>query len=143
MELNAEQIVKQMQEWCDNMCENACLKGESLNGKVHTCEICFPNTVKNALALIKELNEENERLRAEKETFEIYYKDYKYKNKELAAFNRRWAKECAELQDECDQIKSDTVRKMQERITEYATNGYPRKVRLDVIDRIVEEMVDG
>ena len=60
MELNREQIIKQMQEWCDNMCENACLKGESLNGRVHTCKICFPNTVKNALSLIKELTEENE-----------------------------------------------------------------------------------
>lgn len=61
--MEREQIIKQMQEWCDNMCENACLKGESLNGRIHTCEICFPNTVKNALSLIKELTEENERLR--------------------------------------------------------------------------------
>jgi hypothetical protein len=61
-QIETEQIIRQMQEWCDNMCENACLKGESLNGKIHTCEICFPNTVKNALSLIKALTEENNRL---------------------------------------------------------------------------------
>ena len=60
MELNTETIIKQMQEWSDGICENACLKGERLNGRVVACETCFPNTVRNALALIKKLTEENE-----------------------------------------------------------------------------------
>jgi hypothetical protein len=38
--------------------------------------------------------------------------------------------------------RADTVRKMQERIAEHATNGYPRKVRLDVIDQIAKEMLE-
>lgn len=41
------------------------------------------------------------------------------------------------------QERADTVRKMQERIERHATNGYPRKVRLDVIDQIAKEMVEG
>jgi predicted nuclease with TOPRIM domain len=68
--LNAEQIKKQMQDWSNGICENACLKGECLNGIIVACENCMPNTVRNALALInsqeqriKELTEENERLR--------------------------------------------------------------------------------
>lgn len=41
------------------------------------------------------------------------------------------------------QERADIVRKMQERIERHATNGYPRKVRLDVIDQIVKEMVEA
>ena len=39
-------------------------------------------------------------------------------------------------------FRADTVRKMQDRIAEHATNGYPRKVRLDVIDQIAKEMLE-
>lgn len=39
-------------------------------------------------------------------------------------------------------IRADTVRKMQECIAKHATNGYPRKVRLDVIDQIAKEMLE-
>ena len=40
-------------------------------------------------------------------------------------------------------IKADTVQKMLERVTEHATNGYPRKVRLDIIHQIAKEMLEG
>ena len=51
---------------------------------------------------------------------------------------------CRERMDELiNRVRADTVRKMQERIAEHATNGYPRKVRLDVIDQIAKEMVEG
>ena len=40
------------------------------------------------------------------------------------------------------EAKADTVRKMQELIVEHATNGYPRKVRLDVVDQIAKEMLE-
>ena len=97
----------------------------------------------DALSLIKELTEENERLRAEKETLEIYNADYKFKNRELTAFNRRWAKECAELQEECDQIKVNTVRKMQEMIADRCVKGgiYPAFVK-STIDQIAKEMLE-
>ena len=88
--------------------------------------------------------EEVERLQAEKETLEIYYKDYKYKNKELTAFNRRWAKECAELQDECDQIKADTVQVVHAMIKERCLNGgiYPAFVAR-TIEQVEKEMLEG
>lgn len=41
------------------------------------------------------------------------------------------------------QERADTVLKMQERIERHATNGYPRKVRLDVIDQITKEMLES
>lgn len=92
--------------------------------------------------------EENERLRAEKETLEIYNADYKFKNKELMAFNRRWAKECADLQDECETIKADTVRKMQERLMqeERIFEAYGTRWKIiysSAIDQIAKEMLGG
>lgn len=68
------------------------------------------------------LNDENERLRAERDTFEIYYKDYKYRYGELQKDNRRWAEEYDELNrvnesliENIAKAKADTVRKMRER----------------------------
>ncbi len=117
MELNRKQIIKQMQDWCDNMCENACLKGESLNGKIHTCDICFPNTVKNALSLIKELTEENERLR----NSSIDYRNIP----EIKAKER-----------------ADTVWKMHSEIEARCIKGgiYPAFVK-STIDQIAKEMI--
>ena len=111
---------------------------------------CVNTLVKDALSLIKELTEENERLKAENETLEIYNADYKYKNKELTAFNRRWAKECAELQDECEYIKADTVREMQERLkytlcinNEENYEIFDYAYTLETIDQIAKEMLDN
>ena len=101
------------------------------------------------------LTEENERLRAQNETLEIYNADYKFRNKELTAFNRRWAKECADLQDECEQIKSDTVRKMQTLIEEKAdscdicliNSNKPIDIIYQIskkqLDQIAKEMLEG
>ena len=87
-------------------------------------------------------------MRAEKETLEIYNADYKFKNKELMAFNRRWAKECADLQDECETIKADTVRKMQERLMqeERIFEAYGTRWKIiysSAIDQIAKEMLGG
>lgn len=46
----------------------------------------------------KEFTEENERLRAEKETLEIYNKDYKFRNKEICWANEQWKIENEDLQ---------------------------------------------
>jgi hypothetical protein len=35
------------------------------------------------------------------------------------------------------------VKKMLDRITEHATNGFPRKVRLDVVEQTAKEMLEG
>lgn len=50
--------------------------------------------------------------------------------------------EIARLRVDLDNATADTVRKMQELIAEHATNGYPRKVRLDVVDQIAKEMLE-
>lgn len=113
---------------------------------IHTKE--YVKDIHSLDANIKGLTVENERLRAERDAFEINYKDLKYRNKELTAFNRRWAKECAELQEECDQIKADTVRKMQERLDKHfchdpAFLGVEQRLIMDVIDQIAKEMLEG
>ena len=81
------------------------------------------------------LNEENERLREQfheaKTEWGLAVEHYLELENKLSA-----------LQVEHYQAKADTVRKMKERITEHATNGYPRKVRLDVIDQIAKEMLE-
>jgi predicted RNase H-like nuclease (RuvC/YqgF family) len=75
---------------------------------------------KNALALItsqeqriKELTEDNERLRDGNETLEMLVKDLRGRNNGLQRANESIAKDCDILEDElneCVQIKSDTVR---------------------------------
>ena len=83
----------------------------------------FARDVSLLKGYIKELTEENERLQK--------------RNAALIEINYIFLKECTPM------IKADTVRKMQESIAKHATNGYPRKVRLDVIDQIAKEMLEG
>jgi hypothetical protein len=136
MELNREKIIKALECCVVNSNCNGCPFWE---GYV-THRNCLQTACKNALSLIKELTEENERLRAEND---------KYEAENHAEFNK-WLKleeatkrHHAELFEEAKiAVKEETVRKMQERIAEHATNGYPRKVRLDVIDQIAKEMVE-
>ena len=122
-ELNREQIIKDLE----------CCKSEG-----HVCYKCSHRDVRigiscrdalsrDALSLINELTEVNERLRAEVENQSILWKQHFESIYETAK----------------ETLKADTVRKMVEKITEHATNGYPRKVRLDVIDQIAKEMEEG
>ncbi len=83
----------------------------------------------DALSLINELTVENERLRGELDRTE----------KALITLDKAHNA----LFTDTFRIEANTVRKMQERITKHATNGYPRKVRLDVIDQIAKEMLEG
>ena len=145
--LNAEQVKKAL-EWAisEEFCEN-CLC--TVYGKSMTI---FLNEV---LAIINsqeqrvgELAEENERLRAEKETLEIYNADYKFKNKEVMAFNRRWAKECADLQEECDLIKEKTEENIKLRLAmHFGTYTDKDTVKIadvfKLIDQIAKEMLEG
>ena len=111
MELNREQIIRDLKRWAKNY-----------DGKM-TNFIALAN----AIGIIEQLTEENERLRAEAENQSILWKQHFESIYETAK----------------ETLKADTVRKMVEKITEHATNGYPRKVRLDVIDQIAKEMEEG
>ena len=111
MELNAEQIKKAL-ECCatDDDCA-----GEQCPFYVD-CQFCITRISKDALALIKELTDENEKIGIEN-------------------FN---------LICELSHIKEDTVRKMQERlIAEFRKddrmNFYLRKT----LDQIAKEMLEG
>ena len=145
MELNAEQIKKAL-ECCsaDTADCHSCPYGEFSEGN------CFDNAKKDSLALItsqeqriKELTEENERLRAE---------NAKYEAENHAEFNK-WLKleeatkrHHAELFEEAKiAVKADTVRKMQELVRKkikktYWLNG--RAVYVE-IDKIAKEMLEA
>ena len=110
-ELNREQIIKALEccvkEWDCAFCRFSKLECASIK--------------RDALALVKKLTAENEKLNKLLEHCEDdgEYWEGKYNN-----------------------AVADTVQKMQERIAQHATNGYPRKVRLDVVDRIANEMLE-
>ena len=141
MKLNREQIMKALD------CFHQRILDTNLAEMITETEMM---SIIDTITLINELTEANERLRAEKEVLEINNKDLKYRNKELTAFNRRWAKECAELQDECDQIKADTVRKMQEKlkiamrdVAKYSFGGRDYSVIGEgFIDQVAKEMLE-
>ncbi len=136
--MEREQIIKAL-ECCKTPlasdCENCSYTGKRLEDGVY--EGCVNCLVGDALSLIKELTEENERLRGERAKF------FEYKHGTLVRNALVLTKNKKEFDDFCKAIKADTVRKMQERILEHASNGYPRKVRVDVIDQIVKEMTEG
>lgn len=127
MELNRNQIIKAL-ECCKSPltsdCATCAYKGKSIKNGIYVG--CVNTLIADALALIKELTEENGRLSGK-------VAEYEEERKYHFEMSRKRISE----------TKADTVRKMQERITKHATNGYPRKVRLDVIDQIAKEMVEG
>ena len=83
---------------------------------------------------VEDLRSENERLR------EACNKDISFVRVSRGSGKTNHLREVARLR--MDAVRADTVRKMQERITEHSTNGYPRKVRLDVIEKIAKEMME-
>lgn len=133
MELNRDKIMKCLRHCNGGDCETCKVLGTA-------CDASW-TFHKDALALIKQLTEENEKLKAENKTLEIYNKDYKFKNTELLKFNRRWAKECAELQDECDQIKENTILKMQNKILALSTYG-TINISSWQLEQIVKELLE-
>jgi hypothetical protein len=110
MELNREEIIK-MLETIDEVgdCSRDCI---FYNGKVHSCG---GTIAKHALALIRELTEENAR-------YKRYYFNHEYD---------QWAAE----------IKADTVQKMRDKIlakSEYGTiNMSPLQ-----LDQIAKELLE-
>lgn len=115
-----------------------------LENRLKECENGYEGTLfldrcklHDAEEYVKELIEENERLRAR------YTIDERYKFCNLIGDTLVYNKTLEDYNKFRANWRADTVRKMQERITVHATNGYPRKVRLDVIDQISKEMVEG
>ena len=80
-----------------------------------------------------------------KEIAEQYQKQFEECYDEKERYKRYYFNHCFdELRANVEaDVKADTVRKMQELIAEHATNGYPRKVRLDVVDQIANEILEG
>ena len=126
--LNAEQIIKAL-EHCINRkdCSDCVIKSKEIRGS--GC-IGRPRAfLKNTLLLIKELTDENERLRAALPL---------------------WAKQCVELEERCMQLRADTVREMRERVTTFFTNDDNLKYNEvdaeyinECIDQIAKEMLEG
>ena len=121
MELKREQVEKAL-DWLDSLVGNsndseiALFTYQLLGILYDTCE---------------ELTEENERLRAENERLKARVLEENHL--------RRQAEEM--LANGMNALKADTVRKMKEIIAEHATNGFPRKVRLDDVNKIAKEML--
>ena len=143
MELNAEQIKKALECCANNACTQCYHKQEYE---------CIDLLASNALTLIKELTEENERLRklndegAECPTCHGIGKidTTNWLTKHLS--KEQIAKEKAEAVAEYHrELKADTVRKMQERIKaeKFHHKNFGDLVYLADIDRIAKEMIEN
>lgn len=136
--MEKEQIVKALE------CLHKRILNTDLAEKVTESEMM---AIINALSLIRELTEENTRLRAEKETLETIEKDLRFRNKEFQKANEGLAKNCEEFEIELDGIKADTVRKMQKRLRQCFDNTadrmavYPEGQVLFAIDQIAKEIL--
>ena len=118
MELNRDQIIKALECCIDVNCGSiaVCPRRENHRNEYE----CQANLKKDALALIKELTEENAKLAHSCTKLETLYK---IESKRV------------------DTVKADTVRKMQERLK--AEAGYfGRAVAVDVIDQIANELLE-
>ena len=151
MELNKEQIIKALE--CCHTDKFSCIDCpfQYLN-KFKECT----NINKNAVALIKELAEENERLRGENEQWrndwernqsqwEEAYGKLEQENIEQDEAIIRALKEMGKIRQE---TKADTVRKMQERLDKRfchdpAFLGVEQRLIMDVIDQIAKEILEG
>ena len=148
MELNREQIIKALECCTSEKGCTGCPRFLSLMG-------CSRQNMIDALTLIKELTEENERLRAEltgaNKDKQILFdeisslEDEAEKAIDIAESNIR--AEIASGGTSChwceDKVKADTVRKMQSEIEARCLKGgiYPAFVK-STIDQIAKEMLE-
>lgn len=95
-ELNLKQVRNALECWASgNPCEGSCCPLFEISPD--TCDRWIG---RNALSLIKELTEENERLRAERDLRDIVIKDLTERNKELQTANEDLGQYCQELERE-------------------------------------------
>lgn len=135
MKLEREVIVKAL-KWCTELrlCVDCPLRAEYFS---HSGNACRRTLMENALSLIEELTEENERLRGEKESG----------NKELFHKWKKLADETADrfeglYEDAKKALVTDTVMKMHSEIEARCIKGgiYPAFVK-STIDQIAEEII--
>ena len=127
--MEREQIIKAL--GCCAASQNLCEECPIDRAKKDDC-MCGQFLAQNALALIKELTEENERLHAScTELTQCYTK-----------VETLYKIECKRV----DTVKADTVRKMQEglKANKICRDGLSFKVvDFDTIDQIAKEMLEG
>ena len=104
----------------------------------------YVELIKDALSLIKELTEENERLRAENK-IEYETPCGKQTMPNLLSLEGKTAELYRLIESK---IKTDTVRKMQERLGKHfchdpAFLGVEQRLIMDVIDQIAKEMLEN
>lgn len=123
IELNREKIIKGL-ECCHDLSCNKC--------PYTSVEWCAKQRITDALALIKELIEENERLESEL-------------GKEFTCFvgDPHKVERCPYL-EEMERIKAGTVRKMQERLKQNVTLVYRQSdyVTTEDIDQVAKEILE-
>ena len=135
MELNREQIIKALK--CISSTEDVLCAG--CDYRKYDGLACHRIGANNALALIKELTEENERLRGERAKF------FEYKHGTLVRNALVLTKNKKEFDDFCKAIKADTVRKMQERLMYefgFLCSWELQEIK-DTVDQITKEMLEG
>ena len=133
MELNAEQIVKAL-ECCSSGGKCSQCSEDEKNPRL-TKEGCMAVQMRNAIALINKLTEENERLREITERTIV-----------AARMNDMPISEGLEtVYKYCDKRKADTVREFAERLRaeKFHHNNFGYLVYLDDIDQIAKEMLEG
>lgn len=129
MELNREQIIKALE----------CISGELIkckecayfnNSSIEPYPICRERAANAAISIIKELTEENERLKSVEFTCG-FLKPHK-------------VLECP-IFDEIARAKADTVRKMQERLKaqKFTHKNFGELVYVEDIDQIAKEILEG
>ena len=144
MELNREQIIKALECYTNFKCNECPIENRD-------CENF--GCIKQAIALIKEITEENERLKLEYEGFMGGAKQIanhlKTENERLTSLLDAKCDRCISLE------RADTVREMQERLKQaICDNTYPdfnkdgkpvnvwnAKTGYDLIDEVAEEML--
>ena len=138
MEPNREQIIKALECCTLGGCHDCrgCPNGN------HLLSVCKRIAMEDALSLIKELTEENERLREQNEKCQ----SVALKQEDTMQII---AQEKQAYYDELQTIKADTVRKMQERLkasarTECSITGHRYSViAVEDLDRIANDMLEG
>ena len=142
MNYTDEQIIKALE----------CCSKDDCGNCPNTFGNCYSNLAKDAFALIKQLAEENERLRAELRDEiakgEMCAEVIKRQDKEKEIMHESFVKLEALYKIECkrvDTIKADTVREMQERLKEKLKH-YPQRCGdcfKEKVDQIAKEMLEG
>lgn len=129
MELKPDNIVKALECHASGKIDN-CIHCPYENIDLKYDETCAQRMLGDAILLIKELTEENERLRG-----------FNSAKCEDCAGCTSWKCDCANIEA---QAKADTVRKMQDRlIAEFRKDDRMNYYLRMTLDQIAKEMVDG